>query len=56
MAMILDGKETAAALKEELALRLAKLREKHYEPKLAIIPGIPGAHVRALEIAGEGLD
>ena len=37
MAMILDGKETAAALKEELALRLAKLREKHYEPKLAII-------------------
>ena len=37
MAMILDGKETAAALKEELTLRLAKLREKHYEPKLAII-------------------
>ena len=37
MAMILDGKETAAALKEKLALRLAHLREKHYEPKLAII-------------------
>ena len=37
MAMILDGKETAAALKEKLALRLANLRETHYEPKLAII-------------------
>lgn len=37
MAMILDGKETAAALKEQLDLRLAHLREKHYEPKLAII-------------------
>lgn len=36
-AMILDGKEVAAALKKELAERLAKLKAKRYEPKLAII-------------------
>ena len=36
-AMILDGKEVAAALEKELAERLAKLKAKRYEPKLAII-------------------
>ena len=37
VAMILDGKEVAAALEKELAERLAKLKAKRYEPKLAII-------------------
>ena len=37
MAKILDGKETAAALKEALTARLAALREKKYDPKLAIV-------------------
>ena len=36
-AMILDGKEVAAALEKELAERLAKLKAKRHEPKLAII-------------------
>jgi methylenetetrahydrofolate dehydrogenase (NADP+)/methenyltetrahydrofolate cyclohydrolase len=36
-AMILDGKEVAAALERELAESLAKLKAKRYEPKLAII-------------------
>ena len=37
MAEILDGKETAASLEAVLKDRLAKLREKQVEPKLAII-------------------
>lgn len=37
MADILDGKETAASLETVLRERLAKLREKQVEPKLAII-------------------
>lgn len=37
MADILDGKETAASLEKALRARLAALREKHYEPKLAVI-------------------
>ena len=37
MAQILDGKETAASLKKELETRLEALRQKDYEPKLAII-------------------
>lgn len=37
MADILDGKETAASLEKVLRERLSALREKHYEPKLAII-------------------
>ncbi len=37
MALILDGKETAASLKKELAARLEALRNKDYAPKLAII-------------------
>lgn len=37
MTKILDGKETAEALKETLTARLAALREKNYEPKLAIV-------------------
>lgn len=37
MAIILDGKETAASLKKELEARLEALRNKDYEPKLAII-------------------
>ena len=37
MAQILDGKETAASLKQTLEQRLAALREKNYEPKLAIV-------------------
>ncbi len=37
MAEILDGKETAASLEAVLKERLAKLREKQVEPKLAII-------------------
>ena len=37
MADILDGKETAASLEKVLRARLAALREKHYEPKLAVI-------------------
>lgn len=37
MALILDGKETAASLKKQLEDRLEALRSKGYEPKLAII-------------------
>lgn len=37
MALLLDGKETAAALKEKMALRLEKLQEKNICPKLAIV-------------------
>ncbi len=37
MAILLDGKETAEALKEKMALRLEKLREKNICPKLAIV-------------------
>lgn len=37
MAQILDGKETAASLKEALKARLVALRQKNYEPKLAIV-------------------
>ncbi len=35
--MILDGKEVAADLENKLKLRLDKLKEDHYIPKLAII-------------------
>lgn len=37
MALLLDGKETAEALKEKMALRLEKLQEKNICPKLAIV-------------------
>lgn len=37
MALLLDGKETAAALKEKMALRLEKLQERNICPKLAIV-------------------
>lgn len=37
MAIILDGKETAEALKEKLSLRLETLRNRNICPKLAII-------------------
>lgn len=62
MAMILDGKETADALKAKLAARLEELRGKGIRPKLAIVlageskPSVMYASFMKKAAAGYGID
>lgn len=62
MARILDGKETADALKEKLAARLEELRGKGIRPKLAIVlageskPSLMYASFMKKAAAGYGID